>query len=684
MKRSGLVGCISLGILLVATWTWAASLQGDVEAAAHGDEAANVQLVQETEQKSADFVFRQYNLSVLSHYSYLIGSGGEAMIVDPARDVGRYLKDAQELALKITRVYLTHSHADFVAGHMELAKATGAEIIVNGATKAGYPHKPAKDGEAIAFGKVRAVIVTTPGHTPDGTCLYVYHPASETSPTFVLTGDTLFIGSVGRPDLMGDGTSAAELAEMGYHSWRNKLSKLPDDTRFFPAHGAGSLCGVNLSDKPVSTIGEQRKENTYLQHRDLPSYVMAVIDGLPDAPQYFKHNAKMNHDGPPLVDWEKTMPSALPAADVAARARRGAWLVDARDTKPFAVGHPADAINIGIRGRFETWTGIMIPWGEPFVLVGSDGEVQEAALRLKRIGYDAPAGFLKGGPDAWKQANLPVATIEMVKPEDLHQRMRAGTAPIIVDVRLPTEWMGLRIGNVLNIPLNTLFTAGRRLSRDMPVLTVCNSAYRSSMGAAVLQKMGFKSVLNMEGGSEAWIAGGLPTLSAAGSGHGSAAPATRAVRLPERMAAAELKRMLMDLPGTFEIVDVRPPGQFTDFSLPGSINADIADVIADQAYLNGAVPLIIVDRDGSLAMAAGGILSQRTQRPIKILYGGLEAYWNESAAPLPPVTPAPASASVPAVKPAGPAPGPATPAAQTPTAPAPAAPATPKKKSAGC
>ncbi|OGV76448.1 MAG: hypothetical protein A3K18_12830 [Lentisphaerae bacterium RIFOXYA12_64_32] len=661
----------------MATATRAVSLPGDAEAAAHGDEAANVQLVKETEQKATDFVFRQYNLAVLSHYSYLIGSGGEAMIVDPARDIRRYLKDAQELGLKITRVYLTHSHADFVAGHMELAKATGAEIIANDATKAGYPHKPVKDGDAIAFGKVRAVIVTTPGHTPDGTCLSVYHPASETNPAFVLTGDTLFIGSVGRPDLMGDGMSAAELAEMGYHSWKDKLSKLPDETRFFPAHGAGSLCGANLSDKPVSTIGEQRRENPYLQHKDLPSYIMAVIDGLPDAPQYFKHNAKMNHDGPPLVDWEKTTPPALPAADVAVRAQKGAWLVDVRDTKPFAAGHPADAINIGIRGRFETWTGIMIPWGEPFVLVGSDGEVQEAAFRLKRIGYDAPAGFLQGGPDAWKQAALPVGSLRLVKPQELYQHMQAGTAPIIVDVRLPTEWMGLRIGNVLNIPLNKLFADGKRLSKDMPVLTVCNSAYRSSMGAAVLQKMGFKSVLNMEGGSEAWIADGLPTLSAVGSGHGSGAPATRAVRLPERLAAAELKRMLMDLPGTFEIVDVRPPALYADFSLPGSSNADIADVIANPAYLNGAVPLIIVDRDGSLAMAAGGILSQKTQRPIKVLYGGLEAYWNESVAPSTSASPSPTSA--PAAKPGVPAPAPALP-----TAPAPAVPTTPKKKSAGC
>ena len=683
MQKLGFMGCALACVVFSATGARAASLPGDAEAATHGDEAANVQLVKETGQKTSDFVFRQYNLGVLSHYSYLIGSGGEALIVDPARDISRYLKDAQELGLKITKVYLTHSHADFVAGHMELAKATGAEIIVNEATKAGYPHKPVKDGDTVTFGTVRAVIVTTPGHTPDSTCLYVYHPAAEANPAFVLTGDTLFIGSVGRPDLMGDSMSAASLAEMGYHSWRDKLSKLPDNTRFFPAHGAGSLCGANLSDKPVSSIGEQRRENVYLQHKDLPSYIMAVIDGLPDAPQYFQHNAKMNHDGPPLVDWDKTTPPALPATEAAARMQKGAWLVDVRDTKEFAGRHPTDAINIGIRGRFETWTGIMIPWGEPFILTGSDAEVQEAAFRLKRIGYDAPAGYLQGGLDAWVAAQLPTRTVTLVKPADLYKQMQTATAPVIVDVRLPSEWMGLRIGNVLNMPLNKLFVDGKRLSKEMPVLTVCNSAYRSSMGAAALLKMGFKDVLNMEGGSEAWIEQGLPTMGnsapacpiARVAAEGMpATPPARAVKLPERLAAAELKRMMMDLPGTFEIVDVRPPAQYADFSLPGSMNADIANVIANPTYLNGSVPLVIVDRDGSLAMAVGGILSQETQRTIKVLYGGLDAYWNESGAPIPPVSPLPTAA--PALRQPVPAPAPATPA--------PAAPETPKKKSAGC
>ncbi|MDF1552540.1 MAG: rhodanese-like domain-containing protein [Deferrisomatales bacterium] len=669
------LGLTALVWVLAVTGARASTpLPGDAEAATHGDEAASVQLVKETEQKGSDFVFRQYNLAVLSHYSYLIGSGGEALIVDPARDVSRYLKDAQELGLKITKVYLTHSHADFVAGHRELAKATGAEIVVNEATGAGYPHKPVRDGDTVVLGKARGVVVTTPGHTPDGTCLYVYGPGAGTNPTLVLTGDTLFIGSVGRPDLMGEGMSAASLAEMGFRSWTDKLSKLPDDTRFFPAHGAGSLCGAHLSDEPVSTIGEQRRDNVYLQHKDLAAYVMAVIDGLPDAPQYFKHNAKLNHDGPPLVAWDKA-PTALPAADVLARGRQGAWLIDVRDAEAFAAAHPQNAINIGIRGRFETWTGIMIPWGDPFVLVGSDDEVREAAFRLKRVGYDSPAGSLQGGLDAWKQAGLPVGSLKLVAPRQLYQQMQAGTAPVIVDVRLPSEWMGLRIGNVLNIPLNRLFIDSRRLSKDMPVLAVCNSAYRSSMGASVLRKLGFKDVLNLEGGGEAWIAAGLPTLSATGAGHAAAAAPARAIRLPDRISSADLKRMLMDLPGTFEVVDVRPPAQFADFNLPGSMNADIADVIANPSYLNGAAPLVIVDRDGSLAMAVGGILAQKTPRTIKVLFGGLDAYWNESSAPMPPAG-SPRAGSPP---PPAPGVGPATPSPAPP-----ATPETPKKKSAGC
>jgi rhodanese-related sulfurtransferase len=310
------------------------------------------------------------------------------------------------------------------------------------------------------------------------------------------------------------------------------------------------------------------------------------------------------------------------------------------------------------------------------VLVGSDAEVDEAAFRLKRIGYDSPAGYLQGGPDAWRKAGLPEGSLALVSPRDLHAQMLAGTAPVIVDVRLPSEWMALRIGAVLNIPLNRMFTDAKRLDKDMPVLTVCNSAYRSSMGGSVLLKQGFRDVRNMEGGSEAWIGAGLPTVSATGAGGGAAAMAVRAVRLPDRIGPADLKRMAMDLPGSFELVDLRPAEMFADYRLPGSVRAEVSEVIASPAYLNGTAPLVLVDRDGSVAMAVGGILSQKTMRPIKVLHGGLEAYWRESEGPVPPSAPIPAPRPG-IVRPAPPQPAPAG------VSPAPV-PAQPKKKSAGC
>ncbi|MDD5705803.1 MAG: rhodanese-like domain-containing protein [Kiritimatiellae bacterium] len=677
---------LAFACCLAASGAWAplraAGLPGDAEAASHGDEAATLQLVAETEIVEPDFVFRQYNLGVLSHYSYLVASGGEILIVDPARDIQPYLDDAAKLNARITRVYLTHSHADFVAGHAELAKATGAKIYINKDTGAGFPHEPIADGGVIAFGRVKAVVMTTPGHTPDGTCLLLHTPADSPRPRLMFTGDTLFIGSVGRPDLMGGSISAASLAALGFQSWTGKLSKLPDELPFYPAHGAGSLCGAHLSDKPVSTLGEQKRENVYLQHKDLHAYVTAVISGLPQAPQYFKHNAKLNHDGPPMLDWA-ALPSALAPAVAASNAAAGAWLLDVRDAAEFAAGHPAGAINIGVRGRFETWTGIMIPWGEPFILIGSDAEMREAAFRLHRIGYDAPAGSLKGGVAAWQQAGLPVRSVKLLQPVELFKLMQAGQAPVLVDVRLPAEWMGLRISeNMLNLPINELARESFRLDPAMPVMTVCNSAYRSSMGASVLQKVGFSAAMNLAGGSEAWIEAGLPTYGA--DAHGTAGTASIPgvyVNLPEAISPADLARRLMDLPGTLEVVDVRPAPQFAEFSIPGSRQAPVAQVMSDAAWLSDRRPLVIVCRDGSVSAAVAGALAQKGARPIRFLLGGVARYYDEImrpagiAAEAVPLTPASAPRLAPA--PAS-APTPTAPTAPTPVAPQ------ARKRSAGC
>ena len=606
-------------------------MAGDAEAAKHGFEAAMLQVVEE--ENLTDFIFRQYDLGVLSHFSYLLGSEGEAIVVDPCRDVDRYVKDARELGLKITGIYLTHSHADFVAGHTELARETGALIYINKLSESGYKHVSTTDKYELKFGNVRCVVRNTPGHTPDGTCLFVYYPAASKDPRLVLTGDTLFIGSVGRPDLMGGKYSAAELATMIFNTWNNILAHVPEAAKIYPAHGAGSLCGANLSDATVSTFGEQKKENPYIQHKSLAAFVTAVIGDLPKAPQYFGHNVAMNRDGPPLVDWKKKMPHALSAGEVAEKAKQGAWLLDVRDPVEFAEGHVPGSINIPARGRFETWTGIMLPWGEPFVLIGSDTDVQEARFRLHRIGYDNPAGYLEGGLAAWTETRMPVNTVKLVVPRDLHDQIRQGTAPVLVDVRLPKEWMALRISeNLLNIPIDRLAVESPRLDPRMPVLTICNSAYRSSMGASVLLKAGFKDVRNLEGGSEAWINAGLPAYSAKGKAE-KAPKAVVYVNLPERISPSDLAQQLMDLPGSIDVADIRPAWQFSEYQIPESYNVAVEEVMHNPSYLVGKRPLVIVCRDGSVSAAVAGSLISKTQRPIKFLVGGVSRYWDEMARP---------------------------------------------------
>ena len=419
---------------------------------------------------------------------------------------------------------------------------------------------------------------------------------------------------------------------MIFNTWNNILAHVPESTKIYPAHGAGSLCGANLSDATVSTFGEQKKENPYIQHKSLTVFVTAVIGDLPKAPQYFGHNAAMNREGPPPVDWKK-MPHALSPGEVAAKAKLGAWLLDVRDPKEFADGHVPGSMNIPARGRFETWTGIMLPWGEPFVLIGSDTDVQEAGFRLHRIGYDSPAGYLEGGVAAWREARMPVNTVKLVAPRDLHDQVQQGTAPVLVDVRLPKEWMSLRISeNLLNIPIDTLAQDSSKLDPDMPVLTICNSAYRSSLGAGVLLKEGFKDVRNLEGGSEAWINAGLPAYSAKGKEE-RAPKAVVYVNLPERMSPSALAHQLMDLPGSVDVADIRPAWQFSEYQIPGSYSVAVEEVMHNPSYLVGKRPLVIVCRDGSVSAAVAGSLVSKTQRPIKFLVGGVSRYWDEMMRP---------------------------------------------------
>lgn len=643
----------------------------DTESATHGDEAAQHQIVDTYRFQGFEVV--QINLPVLSHYSYILVSGGEALIVDPDRDVQFYLDYAAKNSLAIKGVYLTHSHADFVAGHLEIVKAAGCPIYQSASSGAGYKIEPMEDGSIFKIGIAVVKVLETPGHTPDGTCGLIYAGDDDKIGKVLLSGDTLFIGSVGRPDLLEGQMTAATLASMGYDTWVDKLSKLDDSVMVLPAHGAGSLCGAHLSDNPRSTIGEQRVSNPYLVLKSRTEFITAILRDLPDAPQYFGHNAAMNRQGPPLVTWSASMPAEMTPSNALMDVTKH-YLADIRDVTVYAGEHIPNSVNIGLRGRLETWIGIMVPWATQtsgkLVLVGNREELREAMRRLQRIGYGASVITI----DTWKSAGLPTKKVDFIKPADLYAQMQAGTAPIIVDVRLPSEWMGLRIGEVVNLPLNRLQELSAKLDPSQPVVAVCNSAYRSVMAVGLLEAKGFQKVTSLDGGSEAWIEAGLPVFGAeVGQSAAEPVPAQRVIRLADRMSADELRRVAKDLPGTFDLVDIRPAEQFADYSVPGSRNVDIAEVLGNPAYLTGAGPLILVDRDGTLAMQVAGILSQKTQRTIKALHGGLEAYWRGRALE---------DSMQPSAAPAGKAPPPAisVPAA----APLPAPPVPPRKKSAGC
>ncbi|MGO9121084.1 MAG: MBL fold metallo-hydrolase [Desulfomonilaceae bacterium] len=447
----------------------------------------------------------QFTLPVLSIYTYLLISDGDALLVDPVRDISFYLETAKKESAKITGVYLTHSHADFIAGHTEVKKAQNVPIYQSHKSGAKYPIEAVDEKSSVQIGSATLKFMNTPGHTPDGQCCVVFSKEDSDTPKLLFTGDVLFVGSVGRPDLMEGTVSGAWLASAMYDSWTNKLSKLPDSVTIFPAHGAGSLCGAHLSDEPKSTIGKEKSSNSYLKARGKGEFVAVVLQGLPEAPQYFQHNAKINREGPPAIDWEAPMPEEIKATHELTKPDKY-YLVDLRDARTYAEGHIPNSVNIATRGRLENWVGTMVPWGSKLVLVGDMDLLKEARHRLSRVGYKGVVITL----ESWKKAKLPVKTANPIAPRDLYALMKKGEAPLVVDVRQPAEWVTLRIGTVLNLPLTHLAELSSKLDPEQPVVLVCDSGYRSSMAAGILERRGFRRVRNLEGGSQAWIEAGFP------------------------------------------------------------------------------------------------------------------------------------------------------------------------------
>jgi hydroxyacylglutathione hydrolase len=454
--------------------------------------------------------FKQFYLGCLAHASYMIGSDGEAAVVDPRRDVDSYIEEAEAQGLEIRHIIETHLHADFVSGHRELAHRTGAKIYFGAKAGAKFEHVAVREGDEIRLGDgVVLRFLETPGHTPESVSILVVDRAAGEVPKAVLTGDTLFIGDVGRPDLLGSTMSAQDLAGMLYDSLHGKLLTLPDSVEVYPAHGAGSLCGRNISSETSSTIGQQRQFNYALRPMPKEEFVRMMTTDLPEAPAYFARDVAINRDGAAeLTDLPE--PAPLYAAAVEALQRKGAVVLDTRPAAQYGAGHVPGSLHVGLSGQFASWAGALVSPQVPVLLVAEDEEqVREARIRLSRVGIENVAGYLAGGILEWHRAGLPLATMEQINVEELDERLREGAVQV-VDVRRPGEWQAGHLESALHLPLNTLAEKSGDLPKDEPLALMCAGGFRSSIATSLLERQGFTKITNVVGGLAAWRAANLP------------------------------------------------------------------------------------------------------------------------------------------------------------------------------
>ncbi len=460
-------------------------------------------------------IFKQFYLPCLAHASYVIGDEATrtAAVIDPQRDTDQYVAFAAEHGLTIRWVFLTHLHADFVAGHLELRDDAGATIGLGAKAKAEYPFKPLSEGTRVEFGSVRLEILETPGHTPESISFVVYDLVkSDTQPYAVLTGDTMFIGDVGRPDLrVALGWSATELGGMLFDSLHTKLLKLGDATLVYPAHGAGSLCGKALSSETFSTLGRQRRENYALQPMTKDAFIQVVTADQPDAPAYFTYDAVLNSQERPTLDQALARgmnPLTLDALLLLQSEK--AQVLDTRDATEFAQAHLAGSINIGLDGSYATWAGAVLDRDHPIVIIADPGCENEAAIRLGRIGFDHVAGYLKDGMRSIASRPELLATTERFSPTLAAELLRSAQPPLMIDVRGPREREEKHIAGSRSLPLSQLVDRLATLPTDRELLVCCAGGYRSSIATSLLKRHGFQFVSELAGGVAGWEASNLP------------------------------------------------------------------------------------------------------------------------------------------------------------------------------
>jgi glyoxylase-like metal-dependent hydrolase (beta-lactamase superfamily II)/rhodanese-related sulfurtransferase len=457
--------------------------------------------------------FEQFYLTCLAHASYMIGSEGEAAVVDPQRDVDIYLTAADEQNLKIRHIFETHLHADFVSGHKELAARTGATIYMGAQANAGFPHVPLTDGFEVKMGAVRICARETPGHTPESICLVITDAEKTAEPCAVLTGDTLFIGDVGRPDLSRTHTPR-QLAGLLYDSLHQKLLTLPDAVMVYPAHGAGSLCGRAMRAERSSTIGTERLTNYALQIASREEFIAQVTTNLPARPEYFLEDAEINRSGAATLTELPPLPGLSPA-EVQTLLRQNSNVLDVRAGDEFAAGHVPGSINIALSGQFASWAGGILGIHSKPVLIGDTGaQIEEARLRLARVGIEDLRGYLVGGVTAWQKAGLPMLKTAQISAQELNQKLRDGSvrALDVLDVRREGEWQAGHIEQVQCRALDTFPQGLPTFDRERPLAVHCKSGYRSIIACSLLERAGHRNVMNLAGGFDAWHAAGLPEV----------------------------------------------------------------------------------------------------------------------------------------------------------------------------
>jgi hydroxyacylglutathione hydrolase len=456
--------------------------------------------------------FEQFYLGCLAHASYMLGSEGEAAVVDPQRDVDIYLKAASEHGLKIRHIFETHLHADFVSGHVELAARTGATIHIGAKAGAAFAHNALHDGSDVKLGQVRITALETPGHTPEGVCLVITDPEKSARPWAVLTGDTLFIGDVGRPDLSTTHTPQ-QLAGLLYDSLHGKLLKLGDDVLVYPAHGAGSLCGRNMRAERSSTIGTERLANYALQIRSRDEFVRQLTENLPARPEYFLQDAQINRAGASALADLPAL-AALSPRELNELLDQGVFVLDVRSNADFAASHVPGSVNIALAGQFASWAGALMGLNAKPVLIADHPEqCAEARMRLARVGIEDPRGFLQGGVAAWMQAGFAAGQLPQMTAQELHGQLNRNGLQVL-DVRREGEWQSGHIAEASLFPLDQFKVSAPEVDPAQPLAVHCQGGYRSMIACSLLRRAGIENVINVTGGFDAWRNAALPVQTA--------------------------------------------------------------------------------------------------------------------------------------------------------------------------